>query len=63
MKLQIIFAIILAFFVSISNASRVTGKGNMRGVATKFSSLSPKEMLLFRKLLRQRQKRKYGRFA
>ena len=63
MKLQIILAIILALSVSISNASRVAGKGNMRGVATKFSSLSPKQMILIRKLLRQRQKRKYGRFA
>ena len=63
MKLQIILAIILSLLVSISNASRAAGKGNMRGVATKFSSLSPKQMILFRKLLRQRQKRKYGRFA
>ena len=34
----------------------------MRGVATKFSGLSPKQMKLLKKLLQQRQKQKYGRF-
>ena len=63
MKLEIIFVIILAVFVTASNASRFGGKGNLRGVATKFSSLSPQQMILFKKLIRQRQKRKYGRFA
>ena len=63
MKLEIIFAIILSVFVTASNASRFGGKGNLRGVATKFSSLSPQQMILFKKLIRQRQKRKYGRFA
>ena len=63
MNIQIIFAIIFEIFITSSNASRLGGKGNMRGVATKFSSLSPKQMKLFKKLLHQRQKRKYGRFA
>ena len=63
MKFQIILAIILAIFVAASNAARLGGKGNMRGVATKFSSLSPRQVMMIKKLLQQRQKRKYGRFA
>ena len=63
MKFQIILAIILAIFVAASNAGRLGGKGNMRSVATKFSSMSPRQVMLIKKLLQQRQKRKYGRFA
>ena len=63
MKFQIILAVILAIFVAVSNATRLGGKGNMRGVATKFSSMSPRQVMLIKKLLQQRQKRKYGRFA
>ena len=63
MKFQIILAIILTLFVAANNAARLGGKGNMRGVATKFSSLSPRQVMMIKKLLQQRQKRKYGRFA
>ena len=63
MKFQIILAIILAIFVAASNAGRLGGKGNMRGVATRFSSMSPRQVMLIKTLLQQRQKRKYGRFA
>ena len=63
MKFQIILAIILTLFVAANNAARLGGKGNMRGVATKFSSLSPRQVMLIKQPLQQRQKRKYGRFA
>ena len=63
MKFQIILAIILTLFVAANNAARLGGKGNMRGVATRFSSLSPRQVMMIKKLLQQRQKRKYGRFA
>ena len=63
MNIQIFLSIIFAIFITTSNVLRLGGKGNMRGIATKFSSLSPKQMKLFKKLLHQRQKRKYGRFA
>ena len=63
MKFQIILAFILTIFVAVSNAARLGGKGNMRGVATKFSSLSPRQIILMKKLIQQRQRRKYGRFA
>ena len=62
MNFKVILAIILAIFVTTNNAARLGGKGNMRGVATKFSGLSPKQMKLLKKLLQQRQKQKYGRF-
>ena len=63
MKFQIILAIILTLFVAANNAARLGGKGNMRGVATKFSSLSPRQVMLIKQLLQQRQKTKSGRFA
>ena len=64
MKAQLFVAMILAI-VSVAriNAARLCGKGNMRGLATKFSGFSPRQMMAIKRLLNQCQNKKFGRFA
>ena len=64
MKFQIfltIHCILASLFVAA--AASVGGRGNMRGLATKFSGYSPRQMIIIKKILAQRRKGNYGRFA
>ena len=62
MKAQLFVAMILAI-VSVAtipvNAARLGGKGNMRGLAKKFSEFSPLQMMTIKRLLNQRQNEIY----
>ena len=65
MKFQIFLAmqcILIAFSVAAA-AAGIGGKGNMRGLATKFSGYSPRQMIIIKKILAQRRNGNYGRFA
>ena len=58
-----IVVLLFAIICALSNfvfAGRLGGKGNMRGVRTRFSGLTPHEAALLKLFLR---KRRYGRFA
>ena len=66
MKFQIILAmqcILYAFSVASINSAGIVGRGNMRGLATKFSGYSPRQMIIIKKILAQRRNGNYGRFA
>ena len=63
MNFKMIFTIIFLISITSSSAARLGGKGNMRGMLTRASGLSPQKMILLRKQLNFAQKRKYGRFA
>ena len=51
--------LIVATSAFVSGA-RLGGKGNMRGVRTRYSGLSPKEVAVLKFML---QRKRYGRFA
>ena len=58
-----IFSLLFAVFSVFSNAvmsARLGGKGNMRGVVTRYSGLSPREAALLRFMLKRKR---YGRFG
>ena len=66
MKFQIFLAIhciIASLLVAAAAAAGIGGKGNMRGLATKFSGYSPRQMIIIKKILAQRRNGNYGRFA
>ena len=63
MNFKMIFTIIFLIVITSSSAARLGGKGNMRGMLTRASGLSSRQMILLRKQLYFAQKRKYGRFA
>ena len=65
MKFQIfltIHCILASLFVAAAAAS-IGGRGNIRGLATKFSGYSPRQMIIIKKILAQRRSGNYGRFA
>lgn len=61
--MKFLHVIIFTFSFIICDAARLGGKGNMRGVVTQYSGLSPKQMMLFKIMLKLHQNSKYGRFA
>ena len=63
MNFKMILTIIFVFFAQTVCAAWLGGKGNMRGLLTRSSGLSPRQMILLRKQLHLIQQRKYGRFA
>jgi len=62
MKFQRILTIIFTVFV-VTKCDRLGGKGNTRGVVTKYAGLSPKQIMLLKIILKLRQDSKFGRFA
>ena len=53
-----IFSLLFAVFSVSSNAvmsARLGGKGNMRGVVTRYSGLSPREAALLRLMLKRKR--------
>ena len=56
-----IFALVLVVLNGIE-ARRIKRKGNLRGVTTQFSNLSPRQMMMLRKLVKIKQQSRYGRF-
>ena len=63
MNFKMILTIIFLIFVTASAGARLGGRGNMRGLLTQSSGLSPRQMMMLRKKLYLVQKMKYGRFA
>ena len=63
MNFKLILTIIFVLFAQMVCAARLGGKGNMRGILTRFSGLSPRQMILLREKMAEIQRRKYGRFA
>ena len=57
-----IFAIIV-MFIGCIEGKRLQPKGNMRGITVDFSSLSPRQAEMIRRLIKQNRYKKYGRFA
>ena len=56
-----IFVLVLVVLNGIE-ARRIKSKGNLRGVTTQFSNLSPREMMMLRKLMKIKQQSRHGRF-
>ena len=57
-----IFAIIV-IFIGCIEGKRLQQKGNMRGMTVDFSSFSPRQAAMIRRLIKQNCYKKYGRFA
>ena len=60
--LQMIFTVLL-FTNATAGKIRLGGKGNMRGTITRSSGLTPRQILMIKKIMQARQKLQYGRFA
>ena len=58
---NILFA--LLYLINVGSADTSPAKGNMRGIATKFSGLSPRQIQLIKRILKAQQKVQHGRFA
>ena len=56
-----IFVLVLVVLNGIE-ARRIKRKGNLRGVTTQFSNLSPRQMMMLKKLMKIKQQSRYGRF-
>ena len=56
-----IFVLVLVVLNGVE-ARRIKSKGNLRGATTQFSNLSPREMMMLRKLMKIKQQSRYGRF-
>ena len=63
MNFKLIITAIFLLFITASSAARLGFKGNMRGLLTRASGLSPRQMMMLRKQLQLAQNRRYGRFA
>ena len=59
-----LMTIVVFFLVKLSRieAQRLTNKANLRGVIAQFSSFSPREVQLLRKLIQIKEQQGYGRF-
>ena len=53
----------LCFLINVTSAERLRAKANMRGIVTKFSGLSPRQIQMIKRILKLEQKIQYGRFA
>ena len=60
---QIIFTVCLILCSVTAHASRLGGKGNMRGTITKYSGLTPRQILMIKRIIQAKKKLHYGRFA
>ena len=58
---NILFA--LLYLINVGSADTWRAKGNMRGMATKFSGLSPRQIQIIKRILKAQQKVQHGRFA
>ena len=54
---------IIMLACNFTDASRLGGKGNLRGLVTKYSGLSPIQIRILRRRIMREQKILYGRFA
>ena len=54
---------IILLACNFTDASRLGGKGNLRGLVTKYSGLSPIQIRILRRRIMREQKILYGRFA
>ena len=55
--------VFLVGFICFIDGARLGHKGNMRGMTVDFSSMSPQEAAIIRRLIKQNCRKKYGRFA
>ena len=46
MNFKMILTVVFVLFAQMVCAARLGGKGNMRGILTRFSGLSPRQMIL-----------------
>ena len=63
MNFKMIATLMFLICTTCSSAARLGKGGNMRGLLTQSSGLSPRQMMILRKELYLVQKRKYERFA
>ena len=55
--------LVLYYVFNVTSAENFRANGNMRGMETKFSGLSPRQIQLIKRILKAQQKVQHGRFA
>ena len=53
----------LCFLINVTSAERLRANANMRGMVTKFSELSSRQIQMIKEILKLQQKIQHGRFA